>query len=199
MAKKKWFWSDTHLNHENILKFTDSNEQLVRGKKFKTIKEHDECLLDNWNSCVKPGDKGYWLGDVGVGVPEQAAFRELLWKFNGDLAMYLGNHDHIHQPAYGRFRYIELWSGGRFKPHNFICSHIPLRQDTMRDGEYNVHGHLHHNLVRYQVKLSMRQDVAKWQPDEHYINVCVEHTDYRPVELDEIIGRIKKHSGKTEV
>ena len=197
MAGKKWFWSDTHLMHENILKFTDSNEQLIRGKVFKTIKEHDECLLDNWNSCVKEGDKGYWLGDVGVGVKDQKAFYNLLQEFNGNLSMFLGNHDHILQPAYRRFRYIDLWSGGKFKPHNFVACHIPLRQDQMRDGEYNVHGHIHHNLVMREEPIA-----ASWTqyvPDEHYINVCVEHTGYKPVELDEIIGRIKKHSGKTEV
>ena len=203
MAGKKWFWSDTHLMHENILKFTDSNEQLVRGKVFKTIKEHDEALLDNWNSCVKEGDKGYWLGDVGVGVKEQSAFTELLKKFKGNLAMYLGNHDHIKQPAYRRFRYIDLWSGGKFKPHNFVCSHIPLRPDTMRDGEYNVHGHIHHNLVgQWRPEFLVSGDnigATVFAPDPYYINVCVEHTDYKPVELDEIIGRIKKHSGQTEV
>jgi calcineurin-like phosphoesterase family protein len=40
---------------------------------------------------------------------------------------------------------------------------------------------------------------VEYLPDPHYINVCVEHTDYKPVELDEIIARIKKHSGETEV
>jgi calcineurin-like phosphoesterase family protein len=200
-SKKKWFWSDTHLFHAKILEFTDQNEQLVRGKKFKTIKEHNECLLENWNSCCKEGDKGYWLGDVGVGVPEQSEFTDFLKKFKGNLAMFLGNHDHIHQPAYGRFRYIDLWSGGKFKPHNFVCSHIPLRKDTMRDGEYNVHGHIHHNLVMKEHVYSGEFEGwdVEYLPDPHYINVCVEHTDYKPVELDEIIARIKKHSGETEV
>jgi len=39
-----------------------------------------------------------------------------------------------------------------------------------------IHGHIHDNKIE----------------DEHYINVSVEHTDYRPVNLDKLIAKVYK-------
>lgn len=191
--KKKFFWSDPHLFHKNILTFKDDAGNLIRGSRFKTIRDMNETLLENWNACCKDGDKGYWLGDTMVGVREQGEATEFMRKFSGNLAMFLGNHDHVHQPAYRRFRYIDLWSGGKFKPLNFVACHIPLRQDQMRDGGFNVHGHTHQNLVTQPVYNSKHDDYD-YSPDPHYINVCVEQTDYKPVELDEIVAIIESRS-----
>lgn len=177
----KWFMSDPHMCHENILRFKDSSGNLIRGSKFSSVEEMNETIIENWNKLVKPQDKAYILGDVFVGVKEASVAVELISRLNGHLALYLGNHDHIDQPAYRKFRYIELWSGGKFHKGNFVCSHIPLRPDQMRNGEYNVHGHIHQNLV-----LDKERKV-----DKHYVNVCVEHTDYSPVHYDEILQRIK--------
>ena len=55
MPKDIWIISDTHFQHENILKFEPT-------RPGSTIQEHDEALIDNWNSVVKPGDKVYHLG-----------------------------------------------------------------------------------------------------------------------------------------
>jgi calcineurin-like phosphoesterase family protein len=175
MAHDIWFISDTHFFHDNILLFRDRQENLIRGRYFSSSAHMNECMVSNWNESIKPQDKVYHLGDVAVGVRQQSEFTELMQSLNGHKRLLLGNHDHIHQPAYREFERIELWTGGKFKQYNFVCSHIPLRPDQMRDGEFNVHGHIHQNLV----------------PDPHYICVCVEHTSYRPVHLDEIRKRIE--------
>lgn len=170
-----WFISDTHFFHENILTFKDNDGNLIRPG-FKNVEEMNERIVDNWNSMIKPQDKVYHLGDVACGVQEQHQFTHLMGRLNGHSRLMIGNHDNIHQPAYKWFERIELWTGGKFKQYNFVASHIPLRPDQMRDGEYNVHGHIHQNIL----------------DDNHYINVCVEHTDYKPVHLDEIREIIKR-------
>jgi calcineurin-like phosphoesterase family protein len=167
-----WFISDTHFFHENILKFTDKEGAVTRD--FSDVTEMNERMVENWNARVKTQDKVYHLGDVAVGVRRQAEFTGLMNRLNGHLRLMIGNHDHIEQPAYERFERIELWTGGKFKHHGFVASHIPLRLDQFRSGEVNVHGHTHQNLI-----------------EGPYINVCVEHTGYAPVHLDEIITRIK--------
>jgi calcineurin-like phosphoesterase family protein len=91
-------------------------------------------------------------------------------RLNGHLRLMLGNHDNLAQPAYRRFDRIELWTGGKFKDKGFIASHIPLREDQFRKAGVNVHGHIHQNFL-----------------SGPYINVCVEHTDYAPVHMDEIL------------
>ena len=69
--KNIWLISDTHFFHSNILKFTDDNGELIRGKLFDTVEQMNECMLDNWNSVVKPGDIVYHLGDVMMGNKEE--------------------------------------------------------------------------------------------------------------------------------
>ena len=49
----KWFTSDTHWGHANILKYDN--------RPFATIDEHDEELVRRWNAVVAPGDVVYHL------------------------------------------------------------------------------------------------------------------------------------------
>ena len=72
MSRDIWIISDTHLLHENILKFKDgATGNLVRGNKFSNVNEMDEFILEKWNSVVKPGDIVYHLGDVFIGDKEK--------------------------------------------------------------------------------------------------------------------------------
>lgn len=167
-----WFISDTHFFHENILKFKDGKGYTIRD--FADVTEMNERMVENWNARVKPQDKVYHLGDVAVGVRDADAFSNLMRRLNGHKRLMLGNHDHINSAGYRFFERIELWTGGKFKKDGFVACHIPLRHDQMRDGELNVHGHIHHNII----------------DDPRYMNVCVEHTGYAPVHMDEIIAKV---------
>jgi len=168
-----WFISDTHFNHKNILTFKDDKGDLIRPG-FKNSRDMDACIVDRWNSVVKPGDKVYHLGDVAFGLGEEGYLDYLLSRLHGKKRLTVGNHDdlksHLLQT---HFQKISLWK--IFKEYNFFCSHVPLPLHEFRKVEYQVHGHLHQNLL----------------PEKEYISVCVEHTDYTPVHLDEIRARIK--------
>lgn len=163
-----WFISDTHFSHENILKFKDDKGELIRGR-FSSVSLMDEYMIEMWNDRVKPGDKVYHLGDVAFG-----SNLKIVKKLNGKKRLVVGNHDKINRELCSYFDKIMLWTGGKFKEHGFVCSHIPLREDQMRDAEINVHGHIHQNAP----------------PSRRHICVCVEHTDYAPVHLDEIKAEI---------
>ena len=72
MSRNIWVTSDTHYNHAAILGFIDYQGQRVRD--FASVEEMNECLLDSWNSVVKPGDLVYHLGDVFMGDKEVFPF-----------------------------------------------------------------------------------------------------------------------------
>lgn len=168
MAHDIWFISDTHFWHANILKFTGSDGGLIRPG-FDGVIHMNEVMIEKWNSVVKPQDKVYHLGDVTFRY--DGSFNAIMSRLHGHKRLMLGNHDKLANGALSRwFEKIELWTGGKFKQYGFVCSHIPLRPDQMRDGELNVHGHIHQNVIN----------------DPRYLNVCVERVNYTPVHLDEI-------------
>lgn len=51
-----YFISDLHIGHTNVLSFDN--------RPFKSIEEHDEALIKNWNSVVGMDDDVYLLGDI---------------------------------------------------------------------------------------------------------------------------------------
>lgn len=169
MAKDKWFISDTHFFHENILKFQNKGKYL---RDFHSIEEMHEYMIDRWNSVVKDQDYVYHLGDVTFRY--DGAFNNLMSRLKGHKRLIVGNHDKIWNPCLeNNFDKVDLWKG--FKEYNFTASHIPLRLDSLRDGAFCVHGHVHANSLS----------------EPGYINVSVEVRNYTPVHIEDIGKEIK--------
>lgn len=167
MLHEKWFVSDTHFFHENIIRFCD--------RPFKNAGEMNAAIVKNWNSVVGPNDFVYHLGDVFIGGTEKER-SEIVHSLNGRKRLIVGNHDDtlFKQPkVVSAFEKIKYWQG--FKEEGFTATHVPHMLDRLRDGTHNVHGHIHNNLEK----------------DLHYINVCVEMRDYTPVHMDQIRLEIK--------
>ena len=74
---KIFFTSDTHFGSERILSLS--------RRPFKTVKEMDSVLIDNWNKVIKPEDTVYHLGDFG-----DITARQYL---NGNITLILGNYE----------------------------------------------------------------------------------------------------------
>lgn len=164
---KTFLVSDTHFGHSNICKFTDSDGNKIRP--WDDVNEMDEQLIENWNSVVGPKDKVYHLGDFVINrrcLPIAA-------RLNGRKILILGNHD-----VFKAKEYLEYFDDVRsYHPlDGFVLSHIPLHRDSLYRWKANIHGHLHQNIVRLE----------DGTPDPKYICVCVEHTNWTPVEFDEI-------------
>ena len=184
--KRIWLLSDPHLNHANILTFRGTDGALIRPG-FANVQEMNERILDGWNSKVRPGDIGYWLGDMVLG--DLPGFAKLWPKFNGSKRLIFGNHD---DPKY-------LGSGGFFKKvaverkfgeYGIFLSHRPVHASGLElNGQtlLNVHGHIH----------------EKPSPPGPFRNVSVEVTKYEPIEIEALIaereavyGRWRDRSGK---
>ncbi len=151
-------------------------EEQVGGSTI--IITHNLVLIVVNTTKVKPEDNVYHLGDVACGYGgDDKALSRLLFSLNGRKRLIVGNHDHLKSPALHKaFEKIELWKGFNITAKGaFTCTHIPIAKKHLRDGDFNVHGHLHNNL----------------SGDDHCISVCVELRDYTPVHLDTILAEIK--------
>jgi calcineurin-like phosphoesterase family protein len=164
---EKWFISDTHFFHENIIQYC--------GRPFANADMMNECLITNWNNVVGKNDYVYHLGDWFIGGNDRER-NEILYALNGKIRFIVGNHDEQllkSKSCLNRFEKIMYWKG--FAEGNFTATHVPHELKRLRDGAYNVHGHVHNFL----------------EEDSHYINVCVETRDYTPVNMSVILEEIK--------
>jgi calcineurin-like phosphoesterase family protein len=138
----------------------------------------NETMVENWNRVVKPGDKVYHLGDVFFGDKE--SFKTIWSRLNGSKRLVVGNHDDIKflSPG-GFFKKVQMWR--QFSEMNILMSHVPLhhsslfRSKNMDKPMLNVHGHIHQNR----------------SPGGPYHCVCVEHTNYTPVNLEDLAAIAK--------
>jgi calcineurin-like phosphoesterase family protein len=172
---RTWLISDPHFGHEGIIKFLDNYGNRIRP--FDSIDHHDETIINNHNALVNPEDRVYVMGDVAM------ARRHIqkVARLNGRKKLIKGNHDIYKLQDYTP--YFEDVLAYRIYPgEGLIVSHIPVHECQLEKRFVaNIHGHTHINLVP--------QHGSK-VPDERYINVCLEHTGFKPVLLDDIIKRV---------
>lgn len=159
---KTFVISDTHFGHSNILKF----ESFYRP--FETIAEHDEWLVKKWNEVVTTKDTVYHLGDVLFGKHSFS----ILPRLHGNKKLVMGNHDMYPISEYAK-HFTKIMPYATLS--GCILSHIPVHPQQLYRYKLNIHGHLHSNSI----------------DDPRYKCVSVEHTDLRPVDLQQILDELK--------
>lgn len=176
MSGGTWVCADPHFSHSNILNFKREDGSPLRP--FKDIEEHDETLIRNWNSVVGSSDRVYLLGDVAF---HPRVFRSVIPRLNGRICLVPGNHE----PPKMR-KYFDLFDDvrGYVVKKGLIMSHIPIHPGSLSRWNINIHGHLHANIVTYPAINPRRQCLI---PDPRYVCVSMEHIDFTPKSLSEII------------
>ena len=145
-----------------------------RVRPFSSCNEADEEMVQRWNETVGQHDKVYVLGDIAIPMNGLNYFERL----NGDKVLIAGNHDWPFEKKLGKyFRSVRAY----WKLDNFILSHVPVHPDSLRNFSGNIHGHLHSGKVM----------LSNGSIDPRYLCVCVEHTDYKPIELEEVVSRFE--------
>lgn len=158
--------ADTHFGQRNILTFKREDGSPLRP--FKTIEEHDEELVKRWNSVVKDEDRVYLLGDVVMNRRELKTCGLL----KGRKCLIKGNHDIFKLKDYvPYFDDVRAYVVHKHEDRKVILSHIPIHPDSVGRWGVNVHGHLHANKI----------------DDPRYICVSMEHIDYTPVVLQDLL------------
>jgi calcineurin-like phosphoesterase family protein len=159
------FIADLHLSHTNMA--------TLRG--FSTVEEHDEHIIEKWNSVVHKRDVTYILGDITM---EKSAPYPLLDRLNGLKHVVMGNHDR-RQDVRKLLEHVESVAG-MVQYKGVILTHCPIHPMELehRFGK-NIHGHIHDKQVMMMLD--------GWEViDERYICVSCERVDYTPKTLEEL-------------
>ena len=191
---QKFFTSDLHFFHNNILKFTN--------RPYSSLDEMHEDIVTEWNKNVSRGSVVYHLGDLSFlkakKMEDQKPLYEILNRLNGTIIMLKGNHDYSnywkhHKEAIesGMLRtgiffedspYKELRVRGDGIRTKFVLCHYPIVSwNTQSHGSIHLHGHCHGSLG---LDLGRAMDVGY---DSLYNQFGFKH----PINLVEVYDHLK--------
>jgi calcineurin-like phosphoesterase family protein len=188
----KFFTSDHHFWHANVIKYCD--------RPFTSVEQMNEMLIKNWNDIVGPDDEVYCLGDFSMAFRPVEAYTNRL---NGKKYLVPGNHDFCHsyhkksRSLENRKKWIKNYedNGWIVLPEQTVLDisgvatvnlcHHPYRlvsaagetyEDKYErwrpkdDGRWLLCGHVH----------------EKWKIVDRMINVGVDQWNFKPVPITEI-------------
>lgn len=168
--------SDTHFGHAGSCKFMRA-DGVTKMRPWDDPNEMDEHMVKVWNERVRPNDKVYHLGDVVI----NRRSLDIMSRLNGDKVLIKGNHDIFKLEDYTKYfrdiRSCHVLNGA-------ILTHIPLHEESLGRFGTNIHGHMHEKRV-------MKDGAV----DPRYHCVCVEHTDWGPILLEDVFKRIEAEGG----
>ena len=173
---KLWLTSDLHLGHKNICK---------HRPEFATTEEHNQTIFENLATTVGKRDTVYFLGDVAFDKEWLERISNLNVKHK---VLICGNHD-LERGLTMRDM-VDAYDGvfSLLSKRNYWFSHAPIHPQEIRGRIANIHGHLHGNMVwAEQREVEMPYGGSEYfdEIDQRYINVCVEHTDWKPITFAE--------------
>lgn len=158
---RKFYISDTHFNHENIIHYSN--------RPFVSVEEMNKSMIAQWNFTVSDHDIVYHLGDFACGSAESAA--EIFHRLRGRKVLILGNHDMLRDRPYKSIMDLpwdeppvqtkEVKDGN----HRVFLSHYAHRTwPGSGNGSYHFYGHSHGSLPQY----GRSRDVGVDLPDVHF-------------------------------
>ena len=191
----KWFTSDTHFGHANIIRFCD--------RPFKDVPHMNEALIANWNSVVHEDDTVYHLGDVALGP--WVEWDSILTRLNGYKILVVGNHERIFkgEPQKVQDKFKDEYPKWFNEIHDHIpgfvlsngtvvnLSHFPYEADHMDkarhmehrlpdDGIPLIHGHTH-----------LDQIMSKSTAGTIQVHVGMDAHNYTPVSEQQVIDYVR--------
>lgn len=164
------FIADLHFGHKNMA--------IRRG--FKDELEHDDHIIEMWNSVVHKRDLTYVLGDITM---ETCKWYFRLDQLNGRKIVVLGNHDRPSDTP-ELLKYVDKVAG-MIQYKGLFLSHAPVHPMEL---DYrvsrNIHGHIHEKVVTREKWESGKEIIQV--PHEKYHCVSCEQVNYTPKTLDEL-------------
>lgn len=179
-----YYISDLHFGHKNCMAYDN--------REFKSIEEHDEHLIESWNSVVGNEDDVWVLGDISWYNSTKTI--EIFKRLNGVKHLVAGNHDKkLLRNSDIRKLFVEIVD---YKEIVFddgtgvvLCHYpIPCYNNHFR-GWYHLYGHVHNSFewqMMKQVQYQMRELYLK--PSRMYnVGCMMDYMNYTPRTLKEIV------------
>jgi len=156
----KFFTSDTHFNHINIIAYCN--------RPFVSVLHMNEGLILAWNSVVNPEDTVYHIGDFAMGDRDQIP--SIRARLNGKIILITGNHDLSRKGVL-----LRQIAGSDFEVHNELnitvdgipiyLRHTPNMDFVPTvDARFHICGHVHNSWIRKGNILNAGVDVNMYQP-----------------------------------
>lgn len=198
----KYYISDVHFLHRKIKE--------MDKRRFDTLFEMTEYIIEHWNQKVKSSDEVYIIGDLSFGNGVQTW--NILNRLNGKLYLVEGNHDYYYldDPDFidvfeEVLCYGEIVDQGR----NVILSHYPLpfynyqfhKDENNQDKTFMLYGHVHNTYDEYLLNRCIndsgsliRKTISETEQTTpmNLINAFCVFSQYVPLSLDEWIVVDKK-------
>lgn len=188
----RFFTSDWHLDHANIIKYCNRPHACLEEMTYE--------IHARWNAVVAPTDTVYVLGDVTLGSVRP--WGEFIRDLQGRKILIAGNHDACwigHRRKARALRAVEKYLEAGFDaviPEGQIyltlglstpvlLSHLPYAGDSQDEDRYaeqrpvdhgypNICGHVH----------------EAWLRNGNSINVGVDVRDFTPVSEEQLLGEL---------
>ena len=191
-GQQLFFTSDTHYSHSNICSAT-TNWSVNDGyaRKFDSLEDMNQRLVDNINNMVGENDILIHLGDWSFGGFDKIEeFRSQINCKNVHLTF--GNHDHHIErnkegiqklfssvQQYLRLEVVRPLTKSMNEKFTFVCMHYPIASwHDMNQGVIHLHGHVH---------LPEHLRIAEGKA----MDVGVDGNGLEPLSLDEIVEIMK--------
>lgn len=130
----RWFISDTHFGHKNVIEYS--------GRPFGDVQSMDNVLIDKWNKRVEHGDDVFMLGDFGLTGIER--LREVFLSLKGNIILIRGNHDGSVSKM-KRIGFLTVLEEAVISVAGtrVLLTHCPYFGLSRFADEFNLHGHMH--------------------------------------------------------
>lgn len=196
----RFFVSDLHINHKNVIDFCD--------RPYSSVEEMDEAIIEQWNLQVNPKDTVYFLGDFGINK-KKILDPDIVNKLNGKKHAIIGNHDLGHSRL-NKNKNVESIKNKYLKAGwetvsvaatlilkdgtQVIMTHLPPSNEyDKRYSEYKVtnnpklnylHGHLHGHYLKKDNMIDVAFDAElRLRTEDEIIETFNDERNFIPTRL----------------
>ena len=170
--EKKFYISDLHFGHRNVIGFDH--------RPFMDVDDMDRCLIQLWNGRVQPEDTVYVLGDFCY--KSERAPEWYLRQLRGHKILIIGNHDGrtLENPkAMHYFEDVSPMMHVTDGDKQICLCHFPIAEcNGNMHGSWHIYGHIH----------SKKDETYQFmRTRERALNAGCMINNYTPATINELI------------